>query len=147
MGEIIARNKLSWLELLHNKLHINYYVRNKPLLLHLVGCLYYLYQWCTFKQMSKRGKKHFLQKYIVTPSQTLFFPQRWIKKKKDYKLFHGWNYTFAASAISLFISVHKTSGWWKTCEQFCWNHRLKTNHIIQNLSINIVNDQLEAQFF
>ena len=26
---------------------------NKPLLLHLVGCLYYLYQWCTVKQISK----------------------------------------------------------------------------------------------
>ena len=25
---------------------------NKPLLLHLVRCLYYLYQWCTFKQIS-----------------------------------------------------------------------------------------------
>ena len=25
---------------------------NKPLLLHLVGCLYYLYQWCTVKQIS-----------------------------------------------------------------------------------------------
>jgi len=25
---------------------------NKPLLLHLVGCLYYLYQRCTVKQMS-----------------------------------------------------------------------------------------------
>jgi len=25
---------------------------NKPLLLHLVGCLYYLHQWCTFKQIS-----------------------------------------------------------------------------------------------
>ena len=25
---------------------------NKPLLLHLVGCLYYLYQWCAVKQIS-----------------------------------------------------------------------------------------------
>ena len=25
---------------------------NYPLLLHLVGCLYYLYQWCTVKQIS-----------------------------------------------------------------------------------------------
>ena len=25
---------------------------NKPLLLRLVGCLYYLYQWCTVKQIS-----------------------------------------------------------------------------------------------
>ena len=27
-------------------------ITNKPLLLHLVGCLWYLYQWCTFKQIS-----------------------------------------------------------------------------------------------
>jgi len=25
---------------------------NKPLLLHLVGCIYYLYQWCTVKRIS-----------------------------------------------------------------------------------------------
>jgi hypothetical protein len=25
---------------------------NKPLILHLFGCLYYLYQWCTVKQIS-----------------------------------------------------------------------------------------------
>ena len=30
-------------------------VINKPLLLHLVGCLYYLYQWCTVKQISGNG--------------------------------------------------------------------------------------------
>jgi len=27
-------------------------ITNKPLLLHLVGCLYYLYQWFTVKQIS-----------------------------------------------------------------------------------------------
>jgi len=26
----------------------------KTLSLHLVGCLYYLYQWCTFSQISNR---------------------------------------------------------------------------------------------
>ena len=36
---------------------------NKPLLLHLVGCLYYLYQWYTFKQISDK-EIHFLIKYI-----------------------------------------------------------------------------------
>ena len=39
MGKIIARNMLSWLELLINRL------------LHLVGCLYYLYQRCTVKKI------------------------------------------------------------------------------------------------
>ena len=30
---------------------------NKPLLLHIVGCLYYLYQWCTVKQISKKSQR------------------------------------------------------------------------------------------
>jgi len=42
MGEIITRNMMSWFGII-----------NKPLLLHLVGCLYYLDQWCTVKQISK----------------------------------------------------------------------------------------------
>jgi hypothetical protein len=36
---------------------------NKPLLLHLVGCLYYLYQWCTVKQISE-NEIYLLIKYI-----------------------------------------------------------------------------------
>ena len=36
---------------------------NKPLFLHLVGCLYYLYQWCTVKQISD-NKIYLLTKYI-----------------------------------------------------------------------------------
>ena len=36
---------------------------NKPLLLHLVGCLYYLYQWCTVKQISD-NEIYLLFKYI-----------------------------------------------------------------------------------
>ena len=36
---------------------------NKPLLLHLVGCLYYLYQWCTVKQISN-NEIYLLIKYI-----------------------------------------------------------------------------------
>jgi hypothetical protein len=38
MGEIIARNMSSWLR-----------ITNKPLSLHLVGCLYYLFQWYMVK--------------------------------------------------------------------------------------------------
>ena len=37
---------------------------NKPLLLHLIGCLYYLYQWCTVKQISDNEIYIFLIKYI-----------------------------------------------------------------------------------
>ena len=36
---------------------------NKPLLLHLVDCLYYLYQWCTVKQISD-NEIYLLIKYI-----------------------------------------------------------------------------------
>ena len=36
---------------------------NKPLLLHLVGCLYYLYQCCTVKQISY-NEIYLLIKYI-----------------------------------------------------------------------------------
>ena len=36
---------------------------NKPLLLHLVGCLYYLYQWYTVKQISD-NEIYLLFKYI-----------------------------------------------------------------------------------
>ena len=36
---------------------------NKPLLLHLVGCLHYLYLWCTVKQMSD-NEMYLLIKYI-----------------------------------------------------------------------------------
>ena len=36
---------------------------SKPLLFHLVGCLYYLYQWCTVKQISG-NEIYLLIKYI-----------------------------------------------------------------------------------
>ena len=36
---------------------------NKPLLLHLVGCLYYLYQWCVVKQISD-NEIYLLIKYM-----------------------------------------------------------------------------------
>ena len=36
---------------------------NEPLLLHPVGCLYYLYQWCTVKQISD-NEIYLLIKYI-----------------------------------------------------------------------------------
>ena len=54
-GKIIARNMLSWLELIG--------IISKPLLLHLVGCIYYLYQWCTVKQISN-NEIYLLIKYI-----------------------------------------------------------------------------------
>ena len=51
MGKITAWNMLCWLELL-----ISHY-------LYLVSCLYYLYQWCTLKQISD-NEIYLLIKYI-----------------------------------------------------------------------------------
>jgi len=43
---------------------------NKPLLLHLVCCLYYLYQWCTVKQISD-NEIYLLIKYIESLDRQL----------------------------------------------------------------------------
>ena len=51
MGKIISRNILSS------------GIINKPLLWHLVGCLYYLYQWCTVKLIPD-NEIYLLNKYI-----------------------------------------------------------------------------------
>ena len=56
MGKIITRNMLSWR------------IINKLLLLHLVGCLYYLYQWCTVKQISD-NEIYLLIKYRVSQDE------------------------------------------------------------------------------
>ena len=45
---------------------------NKPLLLHLVGCIYYLYQWCTVKQISNPCTRF------------------WCFKKRPYICRHHW---------------------------------------------------------
>ena len=49
---------------------------NKPLLLHLVGCLYYLYQWCTVKQISD-NEIYLLIKFIKS---VLW----WVAKRLSY---------------------------------------------------------------
>ena len=60
MGKIIARNMLQNNCPKHVEL---IWIINTPLLLHLVGCLYYLYQWCTVKQISD-NEIYLLIKYI-----------------------------------------------------------------------------------
>ena len=69
---------------------------NKPLLLHLVGCIYYLYQWCTVKQISD-NEIYFLIKYIK--SVLWRAPKRlsYIQDARCLKV----NQSFAA--ISLFV--------------------------------------------
>jgi len=41
---------------------------NKLLLLHLVGCLYYLYQWCTVKQISNSPILYLFTQFLTTSS-------------------------------------------------------------------------------
>jgi hypothetical protein len=70
---------------------------NKPLLLHLVGCLYYLYQWCTVKLISD-NEIYLLIKYIksvlsraakhlsyIEEARCLKFNKEWHKKREHLK--------------------------------------------------------------
>ena len=64
---------------------------NKPLLLHLVGCLYYLYQRCTVKQISD-NEIHLLIKYIKSVFRRLakrlsYIEDAWCLKVKPVCLF------------------------------------------------------------
>jgi hypothetical protein len=59
LGEIIARTMSRWLRII-----------NKSLSLHLVGCLYYLFQWCAVKQISKWHQPSYL--YILEYIYELF---------------------------------------------------------------------------
>jgi len=62
---------------------------NKPLLLNLVGCLYYSYQWCTVKQIS--DEIYLLIKYIknvlwkVAKHLSYIEDARWLKVNEDMK--------------------------------------------------------------
>ena len=83
---------------------------NKPLLLLLVGCLYYLYHWCTVKQMSD-NEIYLLIKYIkiwrVAKRLPYIEDARCLKVNNTFSLFT----TFACLALGLFYYV--------TCEYFC----------------------------
>jgi hypothetical protein len=66
---------------------------NKPLLLHLVGCLYYLYQRCAVRQISD-NEIYLLNKYIKSVlwrvAKRLSYKQdaRCLKVKKDFIEMH-----------------------------------------------------------
>ena len=83
MGEIIVRNTFSWLKLLI-----------RLLLLHLVGCSYYLYQWCMVTQTSNRtnlyytvwkmkNKKDNYLKMMAIKSDILYL--NWTAGSENYK--------------------------------------------------------------
>ena len=58
---------------------------NKPLLLHLVGCLYYLYQWCTVKQISDNDM-YLLIKYIKSVVWRVAKCQSYIEEARCLKV-------------------------------------------------------------
>ena len=66
---------------------------NKPLLLHLVGCLYYLYQWCTVKQITG-NEIYLLIKYIksflwiVAKCLSYIEEARYLKVKWNKESYH-----------------------------------------------------------
>ena len=66
---------------------------NKPLLLHLVGCLYYLYEWCTVKHISD-NEIYLLIKYIkrvlwrVVKRLSYIENARWLKVKEQWNCWH-----------------------------------------------------------
>ena len=71
---------------------------NKPLLLHLVGCLYYLYQWCTVKQISD-NETYLLIKYIKS---VLWSVAKCLSYTEDARC-------LKVNGIQLFITVFNTA--------------------------------------
>ena len=73
---------------------------NKPLLLRLVSCQYYLYQWCTVKQISD-NEIYLLIKYIKSflwrvAKRLSYIEDARCLKVKDRQYIHGKNKTVHA---------------------------------------------------
>ena len=62
---------------------------NKLLLLLLVGCLYYLYQWCTVKQISD-NEIYLLIKYIKSVLWRVAKRLPYIEDARAWRLIEGW---------------------------------------------------------
>jgi len=86
---------------------------NKPLLLHLLGCLYYLYQWCTVKQISG-NEIYFLIKYIkiflwgVAKRLSYIQDARCLKVEKSIKSFVS-SVCFQHRYVEIVFLVHNES--------------------------------------
>ena len=74
---------------------------NNPLLLHLVGWLYYLYQWCTVKQISE-NEIYFLIKYIES---VLWRAVKRLSYIEDARCLKGNQLTFLCMGKNEFASV------------------------------------------
>ena len=87
---------------------------NKPLLLHLVGCLYYLYQWCTVKQISD-NEIYLLVKYIksvlwrVVKRLSLYKDARCLKVNQEIQYILEFNphpfYSFRGLKSQMWIRI------------------------------------------
>ena len=99
---------------------------NKPLLLHLVGCLYYLYQWCTVKQISDNDI-YLLIKYIksvlwIEAKRLSYIENARCLKVKLYQLINS-NYilfyhaNFSEQTLHTFMWLARGVQWlWATVE-------------------------------
>ena len=81
---------------------------NKSLLLHLVGCLYYLYQWCTVKRIPG-NEIYLLIKYIKsvlwrTAKRLSHIEDPWCLKVND-------TVPTALIHLSYHLHVHETGQW------------------------------------
>ena len=83
---------------------------NKPLLLHLIGCLDYLYRWCTVKQISD-NEIHLLIKYIKS---VLWRAAKRLSCIQDARCLKVNSYVVSEErrvfnmSINIYVSAHKT---------------------------------------
>ena len=77
---------------------------NKPLLLHLVGCLYYLNQWCTVKQTSD-NEIYLLIKYIKSVLWRVAKRLSYIEDAQCLKVKHFHTLVFHLGSCLLGIKV------------------------------------------
>ena len=71
---------------------------NKPLLLHLVGCLYYLHQWCSVKQISG-NEIYLLIQYIKSvpwrvSKRLSYIEDAWCLQVKWFWSLMAWTYEY-----------------------------------------------------
>jgi len=77
---------------------------NKPLLLHLLGCLYYLYQWCTVKQISD-NEIYLLIKYVKSVLCRVVKHLSYVENAQCLKVNTVWSWTITASRTTLNLIV------------------------------------------
>jgi len=120
-------------------------------MLHLVGCLYYLYRWCTVKQISD-NKIYLLIKYIKSVLWWVakclsYIEEAWCLKIKHFSLYCGMvESTHGTIAETTDGTIAETTA--DTLDEWCylpniWNWTIPFNFItfsiIWCIQINVVN--------